>query len=120
MRVGLDAIVTRNAIADRDDGAPLREARTGFAILHEPFAQAVEAFGDRLARRARQILGALVDLDARQHALGGQQLRKTRDRNSAVSGKSVSVRVDLGVSCIIKKKPKLINVPRRQLTSSLV
>src|SRR3546814_10977873 len=46
MRVGLDAIVTRNAIADRDDGAPLREARPGFAILHEPFAQAVERSGE--------------------------------------------------------------------------
>src|SRR3546814_11261597 len=89
MRVGLDAIVTRNAIADRDDGAPLREARTGFAILHEPFAQAVEAFGDRLARRARQLLGALVDLYARQHALGAPPLRK-RDRKPDGSGKSVS------------------------------
>ena len=39
----------RDAVADRDDGAPLREARAEPAVLRQPLAQAVEAFGDDLA-----------------------------------------------------------------------
>ena len=42
------------SVADRDHGAPLREARAELAVLREPLAQAVEALGDRLAGCARR------------------------------------------------------------------
>ena len=60
---------TRDIFADRDDGAPLRELGAELHVFFEALRQAVEAFGDRLARAERQRLGAGVDLDARHHAL---------------------------------------------------
>ncbi len=68
----------RDALADRDDGAPLREPRAELAVLRQPLAQAVEALGDLLARRAGQILGAGVDLDAGDDALAGEDLGERR------------------------------------------
>src|SRR3954466_8170854 len=49
VRVRPEAVLARNALADRDDAAPLREPRTELAVLVQPGAQAVEPFGDRLA-----------------------------------------------------------------------
>src|SRR3546814_13772320 len=48
-----------------------------------------------------------------RHSLIDLRLRAAGDRKSVVSGKSVSVRVDLGGRRIIKKKTKVdVNAPR--------
>ena len=78
MRVRADARDRRDAVSDRDDRAPLREARAEAAVLLEPCAQAVEPLRDLLAREAREVVSARVDLDARDDALRGQQLGKRR------------------------------------------
>src|SRR6185312_8324808 len=64
MRIRLDAAVARDRRADVDDGAPLGELGAELAVFDQPLAQAVEAFGDGLARAERQRLGARIDLDA--------------------------------------------------------
>jgi hypothetical protein len=53
MGVGLDA-GARGCLADVDDRTPLGEARTQLVVLLQALAQAVEAFGDQLARAAGQ------------------------------------------------------------------
>src|SRR3546814_18864742 len=63
------------------------------------------------AQDVRQLLGqrllvAFVDANARQSRALRDSLLVDRDRKSVVWGKSVSVRVDLGGSRIIKKKNK--------------
>src|SRR3954467_3664413 len=78
VRVRPEAVLARNALADRDDAAPLREPRTELAVLVEPGAQAVEPFGDRLALGESERLRALVDLDPRDDALRLEQFRKRR------------------------------------------
>ena len=78
VRVRPDAVLARDAVADRDHGAPLREARAELAVLLEPLAQAVEALGDLLAGRERERLRALVDLDAGDDPLPLEQLRERR------------------------------------------
>ena len=79
-RVGVrpEAVLARDALADRDHGAPLGEACAERAVLLEALAQAVEALGDRLARRERERLGAAVDLDPRDDPLPREQLRERR------------------------------------------
>ncbi|CEE78298.1 hypothetical protein XAC2852_710026 [Xanthomonas citri pv. citri] len=74
MRVGLDAGAGRNVFADIDDRTPLGEARTQRVVLLQTRTQAVQAFGHQLARHAGQRLRALVDLDARDDAVGGHVL----------------------------------------------
>src|SRR2546428_346908 len=69
-----ETVLARKVFADRDRGAPFREARAERAILHEPFAQTVEPFGDRLAFGQRERLRPGVDLDARDDSLGFEQL----------------------------------------------
>jgi hypothetical protein len=54
--VGVDAVLRRDRRPDVDHRAPLGEARAEFVVFGEPLAQAVEALGDLLARRQRQIL----------------------------------------------------------------
>ena len=71
-----DAAGGRDAGADVDDRAPLGEARAEAVVLGEPLAQAVEALGHRLARKAGERLGARVHLDAREDAARGEQLRE--------------------------------------------
>src|SRR6185437_12512372 len=63
---------------DRVGRAPLREARTEYAVLLEPVAQPVEAVGDRLAVGQRQRLCARIDLDSRNDPSALQQLRERR------------------------------------------
>jgi hypothetical protein len=67
--VGVEAVLRGNAVADGDDRPPLGEAGAQAAVLSEPIAQAVEALGDLLVGRARQLLGARVDFDAGNDAL---------------------------------------------------
>ena len=78
MRVRADARDRRDAVADRDDRAPLREARAEPAVLLEPCAQAVEPLRDLLAGEAGQVVSAGVDLDPRDDALRGQHLGERR------------------------------------------
>ena len=78
MRVRPDAVLARERVGDRVRRAPLREARAEVAVLLEPPAQPVEAFGDGLAFGERQRLRAQVDLDAGNDALRREQLRERR------------------------------------------
>ena len=55
VRVRADARDRRDAVADRDHGAPLGEARAEPAVLLEPRAQAVEPLRDLLAREAGEV-----------------------------------------------------------------
>src|SRR5215470_8492901 len=48
--IGLDAVIARDSRSDVDHRAPLAEFGAEAAIFDEPLAQAVEAFGDDLAR----------------------------------------------------------------------
>lgn len=61
-------------LADVDDRTPLGEARTQLVVLLQALAQAVQAFGDQLARAAGQRVRTLVHLDARNHAVVGHVL----------------------------------------------
>ena len=74
VRVGIDAGLRRNAIRDVDDGPPLGEASAELVILRETLAQAVEALGDGLARKAGERLRSRVDLDAGNDAVAGEVL----------------------------------------------
>ena len=78
MRVGVDRELRRIARADVDDGAPLGETRAELVVLGETLAQPVEAFGNRLVRKAGERLRTGVDLDARDDAELLQILRKRR------------------------------------------
>src|SRR3546814_18365570 len=62
--------------------------------------------GDRAVRAAGRAR-VLDRLPLRRHAPPFRRLLRVRDRKSVVSGKSVSVRVDLGGRRIIKKKHNL-------------
>jgi hypothetical protein len=79
-RVGVDmeAGVGGDAVADRDHGAPLAEARAERVVLREAGAQAVEALRHLLARMSREVLRSRVDLDPRDDALRREQLRERR------------------------------------------
>ena len=62
-----------------------REAGTEPAVFGHPLAQTVEPFGHRLAFGEGQGLGALVDFDAGQDPLVGEQFRKRRAVGSALA-----------------------------------
>ena len=76
--VGVNAEIARHVRIDIDDGAPLGELRTEFPIPREAFAQPVESLGNLLAGIPGQRLGALVDLDARNHVPLGEIHGKRR------------------------------------------
>jgi hypothetical protein len=76
--VGIEAGVGRNAVADRDHGAPLGELRAEVAVLDESLGEPVEPLGDLLLGREGQGLGALVDLDPGQDPLVGEHLHERR------------------------------------------
>ena len=76
VRVRPDAVLARLCVADGVRRAPLGKAGSEVAVLLEPLAQAVEAFGHGLALGVRERLRALVHLDARDDALRGEQLRE--------------------------------------------
>ena len=63
--------------------------RAEAVVLLEPFAQPVEAFGDRLAVGERERLRALVDLDPRDDALRREQLRERRSVERALADRLV-------------------------------
>src|SRR3546814_18563877 len=72
---------------------------------------------DRAVRKGRgiegrRVLGILVVPQAQRHGIPAH--RPSPDRKSVVSGKSVSVRVDLGGSRIIKKQKN----PTKQKTNN--
>ena len=56
--------MARNAVADIDHRAPLREARALLVIFRQTIGELVEADGDQFARAFGQGLRAFVDLDA--------------------------------------------------------
>ena len=83
VRVHVEAETRRDVRADRDDRAPLREARTELAVLDETRAQPVETVGDELVGRLRERRRALVDLDAGDDALRLEDLRRAGGRRTA-------------------------------------
>src|SRR3954469_20136205 len=78
MRVRPDAVLAGQRVADRVGRTPLREAGAELAVVLEPLAQPVEPLGHRLALGMRKRFRALVDLDSRDDALRGKQLRERR------------------------------------------
>src|SRR3546814_82704 len=74
VRVRLDAVAGRQAVADADHRPPFRDPGADGAVFGPPFAPALEALGDRLVGCEGQVLGALVDLDAGDDALGVQHV----------------------------------------------
>jgi hypothetical protein len=74
----VDAVRSRDAVADRDDGPPLREAGSKLAVLLEPATQSVETLRHLLVRRTGQLLRALVDLDPGDDTRPGQGGREGR------------------------------------------
>ena len=65
LRIGFDAALAGNAIADRDHRAPLGKTGAHLKVFFEAVAQSVQTFGDFLAGMSGQILCARVDLDSR-------------------------------------------------------
>ncbi len=63
MRIGADAIVTRDARADINHCPPFAEFRAEIAILDQALAQAVQALSDFLARAKGKRFRSLVDFD---------------------------------------------------------
>ena len=78
VRIGLHAGGGGHALADRDDGPPLGEARAQLVVLGEPFAQAIQALRDLLFPKPGERLRAPVDLDPGHHALVRKDLRQRR------------------------------------------
>ena len=79
MRVGVQAGVGGDALADGDHGAPLGEAAAELEIFVEALGEAVETLAHLLAlRRERQVDEALVDLDAGDDAFLRQVCGKRR------------------------------------------
>jgi hypothetical protein len=62
--------------ADLEHGAPLGEARAGLVVLGAARAQGVVPLGGGLAVGARDLDGALVHLDPRDHAAGDEQVHE--------------------------------------------
>ena len=88
VRVHVDAVLRRDAVADVDHRAPLREPRAELAVLDEPRAQTVEPVGHELVRRLRQRRRALVDLDARDDARRLRARARAGDRRRPAGGSS--------------------------------
>ena len=84
-----NAVLARDAVSDRDHGAPLREARAELAVLLEPLAETVEALSDLLVRRAGEPLRAGVHLDPRDDPLALEQLRERRAVRRALADRLV-------------------------------
>ena len=76
MGVRREVPIRRDAVSDGDHRAPLREAGAEAVVLLEAPAEPVEALGDLLARKARLIVRAGVDLDPGDDALRGEHLRE--------------------------------------------
>jgi hypothetical protein len=91
-----------HAVADGDDRPPFRKTRPEFAILAEPFAQAVQPLRDLLAGRRRKRLGAGVHLDPRQNSPAGEHLGQRRAVGGRLADRFIEenhpadVRVDAG------------------------
>jgi hypothetical protein len=64
VRIGLDAGRRGNALADRDHGTPLGEARAHAEVLGHALPEPVQALGHLLAGMQRHVVRAGVDLDA--------------------------------------------------------
>ena len=64
------------SFADRDHGAPLREARAELAVLVQTFAEPVEAFSDGLTFGERERLCSRVHFDPGDDSLRLEQLRE--------------------------------------------
>ena len=74
MSIDVQTVHAGRIFIDIDHGAPFGETGTCLAILDQAVTQTIQPLGHQLTVGARQRLGALVDLDARNDALGRQQL----------------------------------------------
>ena len=76
MRIRLDAVRRRDAVADRDDSAPLAEDSPEHAIFGEALPETVEPLGDNLVRSKGERLRSDVGFDAREDSLIAKDLHK--------------------------------------------
>src|SRR5262245_58203796 len=74
MRIRIEARVRRDSVADGDHRAPLREARAELEIFSQALGEPIKAFGNLFTRREREIVRALVDLDAGENAFFRQRV----------------------------------------------
>ncbi len=74
MRVHLHARRGRQRIAHFDHRPPFGEARAHRAVFLEAAAQPVESFGDVLAGEAGERFRAVIDFDAWDDSLLGEQI----------------------------------------------
>src|SRR3546814_16006221 len=105
--------MNRNGMALPDSGMTMKvrdenETVKGFLDQQGETAESGLQYQERQTK-ALEGLAALVDRSQRRQArdpvlIEHQALEKSEDRQSVVSGKSVSVRVDLGGRRILKKK----------------
>src|SRR5262249_54743623 len=68
MGIGLQAKGRRDAWPNSNHRPPFGEARPQVTVFGQTPTQAVEPLSDSLARKARRLYGALVDLDPRHDA----------------------------------------------------
>src|SRR6266581_8227905 len=69
MGVSRNAVMAGTEFANGDDCAPFAETSAKIEILFEMLAQAIEAFGNLLAREVRQCLRSFIDFNPGDNAL---------------------------------------------------
>jgi hypothetical protein len=78
VRVGLDATLAGNAIADGNHRAPLGKTRAHLKVFLEAVAQSVQTFGDFFAGMSGQVLGSGIHFDAGNDARVSEDFEKRR------------------------------------------
>src|SRR6266446_2283512 len=76
MGVSRNAVMAGTEFANGDDCAPFAETSAKIEILFEMLAQAIQAFGNFLAREIRQRICSFIDLDPGDNALRPEQLKE--------------------------------------------
>src|SRR5580765_198650 len=114
MRVRPDAVLARNVLADRDHGAPLREARAELAVLVQPFAEPVEAFGDGLTLGQCERLCSRVHFDPGDDSLRPEQLREGGSVGRALAERLVEEddAADVLLSAFGREEEVAVSAPR--------
>ncbi len=81
MCVGFDATPAWKSIANRNHGAPFREACSHARVFTQPITQSIQTFGHFFAGMSCQLLGASIHFDSRNDS----RLDEDLDKRSAVA-----------------------------------